>query len=360
MPLIEEIPVDKPDGGRESVKVLIVAVEQTAGSALYGMVDVLMAAGNLWQAMAREPEHRMFHVDIVALDRAPFRCGHGIPVIPDFSITDNPGGEILILPELWLGPDESLHGQYPALIAWIKRKFQEGITIYSACSGTVMLAETGLLNGYEATSHWGYQDLFRKHYPEVHFQAQPNLVFSDPSARIVTAGGATSWHDLALHIIARHGSPGEALRIAKVYLLKWHEESQLPFTPLVRRSLHGDSVVRHCETWLAEHFRENGALQKLVEVSDIPERSLKRRFKAATGHTLIEHLHNLRVEEAKKMLETAHSPVAEISAAVGYEDISFFRALFRRLTGLTPGQYRRLFQPILRDGEQKRSCEQVV
>src|SRR5690606_13715627 len=107
-----------------------------------------------------------------------------------------------------------------------------------------------------------------------------------------------------------------------------------------------DSVVRHCETWLAEHFRENGALQKLVEVSDIPERSLKRRFKAATGHTLIEHLHNLRVEEAKKMLETTHGPVAEISAAVGYEDISFFRALFRRLTGLTPGQYRRLFQPI--------------
>lgn len=352
--------MDKPGGGHDSVKVLIVAVEQTAGSALYGMVDVLMAAGNLWQAMAHEPEHRLFQVDVVAIDRAPFRCGNGIPVIPNFSIADNPGGEILILPELWLGPDESLHGQYPVLMSWIKRKFQEGITIYSACSGTVMLAETGLLNGHEATSHWGYQELFRKHYPEVHFLAQPNLVFAEPSARIVTAGGATSWHDLALHIIARHGSPGEALRIAKVYLLKWHEESQLPFTPLVRKTLHGDSVVRHCETWLAEHFRENGALHKLVEVSDIPERSLKRRFKAATGQTLIEHLHNLRVEEAKKMLETTHSPVAEISVAVGYEDISFFRALFRRLTGLTPGQYRRLFQPILRDGDQKKLCERVV
>jgi transcriptional regulator GlxA family with amidase domain len=209
-----------------------------------------------------------------------------------------------------------------------------------------------LLNGFEATSHWGYQDLFHKDYPEIRFLAQPNLVFADPSGRIVTAGGTTSWHDLALHIIARYGSPGEALRIAKVYLLKWHGEGQLPFAPLVRRTLHGDSVVRQCEDWLKKHFKKNGSLQKVVELSKIPERSLKRRFKAATGHTLIDHLHNLRIEEAKNLLETTRNAIAEISVAVGYEDVSFFRQLFRRLTGLTPGEYRRLFKPVLQgDGE---------
>ena len=99
-----------------------------------------------------------------------------------------------------------------------------------------MLAETGLLDGCEATSHWGYQDMFSKRYPDVHFRPEPNLVFADVEGRIVTAGGTTSWHDLAVHIISRYASPGEALRIAKVYLLKWHGEGQLPYAALVRRN----------------------------------------------------------------------------------------------------------------------------
>lgn len=107
------------------IKVLIVAVQQTAGSALYGMVDVLMAAGNLWQTLMREGvEQCIFQVSIVALSGSAFRCGNGIPVTPDFSITGNPQGEILILPELWLGPDESIHGKYLELVEWIRQKFQ--------------------------------------------------------------------------------------------------------------------------------------------------------------------------------------------------------------------------------------------
>lgn len=112
----------------------------------------------------------------------------------------------------------------------------------------MMLAETGLLDGYCATSHWGYRDLFRKQYPKVRFEPAPNLVFARADGRIVTAGGTTSWHDLALHIIGRHASPGEALRIAKVYLMKWHAEGQLPYAPLVVEQPHGDAMVRRCET----------------------------------------------------------------------------------------------------------------
>ena len=110
-----------------------------------------------------------------------------------------------------------------------------------------MLAETGLLDGRDATSHWGYQDLFRRRYPQIRFRPEPSLCFADPAGRIVTAGGTTSWHDLALHIIARHASPGEAIRIAKVYLLKLHDEGQLPYAPLVRRQPHSDAPVRSCE-----------------------------------------------------------------------------------------------------------------
>ena len=324
------------------------AVPETAGSALYGMLDVLMAAGNIWQTLVRsESEQHLFNVRIVSTHKRAFTCGNNIPVNPDCSIKDNPKASIVILPELWLGPDEDIKGRYPALMEWIRQQYKAGTTMYSACSGAIMLAESGLLDGCPATSHWGYQDLFRKQYPRVDFQPEPNLVFADTAGRIVTAGGTTSWHDLAIHIISRHASSGEALRIAKVYLLKWHGEGQLPYASLVRSAPHADSVVRKCEEWLKQHYKQANALQQLVEQAGIPERTLKRRFKAATGTTLIEYTQNLRIEEAKRRLEAGQMPIDDISIESGYEDASFFRRLFKRLTGLTPGQYRKLFQPVV-------------
>lgn len=334
------------------VEVLIVAVPETAGSALYGMLDVLLAAGNIWQTLVRtKTEPALFQVRIVSPRRKTFTCGNGIPVRPDCVVADEPTGDIVILPELWLGPDEDIEGRYPELMDWLRRRYANGATLYSACSGALMLAATGLLDGCEATSHWGYQDLFNKRYPKVHFRPEPNLVFADPEGRIVTAGGTTSWHDLAIHIIARHGSPGEALRIARVYLLKWHGEGQLPYATLVRRQPHADSVVRSCEEWLGENFQQADAIKQAVGQASIPERTLKRRFKAATGTTLIDYLQNLRVEAGKRLLESGQGPVDEVSASVGYEDASFFRRLFKRRTGLTPSQYRRMFQPISRSNK---------
>jgi transcriptional regulator GlxA family with amidase domain len=330
------------------IDVIIVAVPETAGSALYGMLDVLLAAGNIWQTLVRADSlNTLFRVRIISPTGEPFTCGNCIPVRPELSVEENPETQIVILPELWLGPDEHLHGRYPELMGWIRRQHERGASIYSACSGAVMLAETGLLDQCEATSHWGYQDLFRKYYPNVRFRPEPNLAFADPSGRIVTAGGTTSWHDLAIHIISRHCSPGEALRIAKVYLLKWHGEGELPYETLVRNNPHADSVAHTCEKWLGEHFTEQGVIPKVVELANIPERTLKRRFKIATGSSLIERLQDLRVEEAKRLLEASAMPVDEISFDVGYEDASFFRRLFKRRTGLTPSQYRRMFKPIL-------------
>ena len=336
----------KPD--ISPIDVIIIAVPETAGSALYGMLDVLLAAGNIWQTLARTgPVEKLFRVRILSPTGEPFVCGNGIPINPALSVKEDPEPQIVILPEIWLGPDEHMKGRYPELMDWIRRQHEKGASIYSACSGAVMLAETGLLDDCEATSHWGYQDLFRKYYPKVRFRPEPNLVFADPTGQIVSAGGTTSWHDLAIHIISRHCSPGEALRIAKVYLLKWHGEGQLPYETLVRNNPHADSVVRTCEKWLEGHYQEQGAIPRVVELSNVPERTLKRRFKIATGSSLIEYLQNLRVEEAKRLLEAGEMPVDEISFEVGYEDPSFFRRLFKRRAGLTPSQYRRMFKPVL-------------
>ena len=330
------------------VEVLLVAVPETAGSSLYGMLDVLLAAGNIWQTLTRTgDEQKLFRAGIVAATDRPFTCGNGIPVNPDCQVADDPGAEIIIVPELWLGPDESIRGRYPELVTWLRGQYDAGASLYSACSGAVLLAETGLLDGCPATSHWGYQDLFRENYPSVRFDPAPNLCYADSEGRIVTAGGVTSWHDLAMHIIARYASPGEALRIAKVYLLKWHAEGDLPYASLDRHIPHNDSVVRRCENWLREHLDDHEAVSRVTEMAAIPERTLKRRFKAATGSSLIDYLQNLRIEEAKRSLENTDLPIEEISERVGYSDASFFRRLFKRLTGLTPSHYRRFFQPVL-------------
>jgi transcriptional regulator GlxA family with amidase domain len=211
--------------------------------------------------------------------------------------------------------------------------------------GALLLAETGLLDGCPATSHWGYADLFRTCYPRIRFDPAPNLVLARSDGRIVTAGGTTSWHDLALHIIGRHASPGEALRIAKVYLMKWHAEGQLPFTPLVVDQPHGDAVARRCERWLQEHWRHVDPVRQVISVAGIPPRTLERRFKAATGCSLLEYVQRLRIEQAKRLLEETALPLDDVVVDCGYAEVSSFRRLFRRLTGLTPREYRRLFRP---------------
>ena len=135
-------------------------------------------------------------MQVVSERRRSFRCGNRIPVEPDAGIEDLADADIVILPELWLGPDEDLQGRYPALIEWIRARYEGGACVYSACSGALMLAETGLLDGCDATSHWGYQDLFRRRYPNVRFRPEPNLCFADArgasSPRAARPRGTTS------------------------------------------------------------------------------------------------------------------------------------------------------------------------
>lgn len=265
---------------------------------------------------------------------------------PDLTINEKSNADIIVVSELWLAANDDLRDRYSDLKEWLRQRYHAGNTIYSACSGAVLLAASGLLKGKSATCHWGYADLFRRSFPDVHFIPEPNIVFADDSGHIVTAGGATSWHDLAIHIISRHCSPGEALHIAKLYLLQWHGDGQLPFASLVRRQAHADSVVRKAEDWLRGHFREPHAVANVVAECGIAERSLKRRFAAATGSTVIGYVQNLRIEEAKRLLETGDSPFDDIARTVGYENPAFFRKLFKRCTGLTAGHYRRMFRPI--------------
>lgn len=328
----------------------LLVLPESAGASLYGMLDVLSSTGTVWRELAGLDEGTpLVRPYLVSLTKERFTLSHNIPVQPDLTIAEAGYPKVLIITDLWLAPDDPMADRYADLKAWLRDCRAAGTMIYSVCTGSVLLAAAGLLDGLDVASHWGYEDLFRRNFPDVRFDPAPSMCFSDPQGRLVTAGGASAWQDLALHIISRHVSPGEALHTAKVFLLKMHSEGQLPYTNRVRRLSHADSVVRHAETWLAENYCAADPVAGVVATCGVAERTLKRRFRQATGVTLIAYAQNLRIEAAKRVLETARTPVEDVAAAVGYENVTFFRRLFKRGTGLSPGDYRRMFKPLSAD-----------
>ncbi|RAH97416.1 AraC family transcriptional regulator [Acuticoccus sediminis] len=326
----------------------LLCLPESSGSSLYGMLEILAVTGTAWRTASRaEPGRALIRPHVVSPTGEPYTGLHGIPIRPDLAFRDVTAPEVVIITDLWLTPDDAITDRHEEAKAWLRSCFEAGSTIYSACSGSVLLAAAGLLDGRIATSHWGLEDLFRRSFPLVRFEVGSTLCLSDPTGRLVTSGGASSWHDLAIHIISRHTSPGEALDIAKFFLMKWHSEGQLPYSALVRRLPHADGVVRRAEAWLAENYAQPDPVAAVVKVCGIAERSLKRRFKDATGTSLLCYAQNLRIEAAKRILETDDRPVESIATAVGYGNQTFFREVFKRSTGLTPAAYRRMFRPFV-------------
>jgi transcriptional regulator GlxA family with amidase domain len=158
------------------------------------------------------------------------------------------------------------------------------------------------------------------------------------------AGASASWHDLVLYLVARYIDPTASQALAKFFLLQWHEDGQAPYVVFDARIDHGDAVVRRVQEWLTEHFPVANPVEEMVRRSGLPARSFKRRFTKATGYSPISYVQHLRVEDAKRRLERTDAPVDKISWAVGYEDATAFRRLFKRITHLTPSAYRRKFR----------------
>lgn len=324
----------------------MLALPESSGAALYGMFEVLSTAGGpMRENNGMDAAPTALVPRIVSTSPEYFCCAHAIPVVPNCVIDAANIPSVLIVTEFWLAPGDDMTDRYDDLKQWLRLCWEGGTTIYSTCVGSVLLAAAGLLDGRPATSHWAFEDLFRTSFPKVKFDPSPSICFSDPSGRLVTSAGATSWHDLALHIIAHHVSPEEAILTAKFFLLNLHPDGQLPYANRINRRPHADSVVRRAETWLAENFRDPDPVAGVVEAIGTPERSLKRRFTQATGQTLISYAQNLRVEAAKRLLESSTVSVEEIAIDVGYENVAFFRRLFKRCSGLGPSEYRRLYRP---------------
>ena len=328
--------------------VALLAAPETSASVLYGLYDVLLSVGAVYPDMTMgTPGDALLDVRIVAAEKAPFRCFGNILVEPHAAIDELDRVDVVIVCDMYSPIDTPPHGRYVSETDWLRRMHANGALIASVCTGSLMLAEAGLLDGRQCASHWAYSDLFRRDYPQVDMREGSILNLTSEHDGLITAGGVTAWQDLALHLIGRLCGPEHASRTAKVYLLAGHEDGQLPFAAMTRRTQTSDAVISRCQAWIGEHFTSPNPVAAMTERSGLTPRTFGRRFRAATGSLPIEYVHALRIEEAKRILELETGSIDEVGYTVGYEDPTFFRRLFKRKTGLTPAAYRRKYADIL-------------
>lgn len=335
-----------PSGGATAgPSVCILALPESSGAVLYGLFEVFSTFAGTWSAlMTDDPVEAGFDARIVARGKENFRCFGGAPVTPQASMAEVERADVVIVTDLAVDPRDDHRERWPDIGSWLHRLHDGGAMVCSVCSGSVLLAAAGFLDGRPATTHWGYVDHFRRFFPAVDLKPNRILLPSGPGERVVTTGGMAAWEDLALYLIARFHGQAVAVRTAKLFLFGDHSEGQLLYAARLIPKRIEDGAVARAQAWLAEHYASPNCLERMTAVAGLPERTFKRRFKKATGLTPLEYIQTLRIEEAKHILEATDDPIDSIVATVGYDDPASFRRLFKRQTGVTPGRYRQKYR----------------
>lgn len=228
----------------------------------------------------------------------------------------------------------------PAAAAWMRAQHLGGATLCSVCAGAFVLAETGLIDGRRATTHWAFARQLAQRFPKVHL-ADEHMVVDEGD--IITAGGILAWADLGLTLVDRLLGPATMLATARFLLVEPPQQDQRRFAQFVPRFDHRDAAVRAVQHHIHAHAASMEGVADLAGMAGMTGRTFLRRFSAATGFTPVEYLQQVRVSKAREALERTLAPVDRIAWDVGYSDPAAFRRVFQKLTGLPPAAYRQQF-----------------
>ncbi|WP_265520010.1 GlxA family transcriptional regulator [Nitratireductor luteus] len=328
----------------------LLTLPESYPGALYSLHELLGMAGRGWAHVTGEPEAAScrFSPRLVSRDGLAVASPAGPSIAVEAALEDMAQPDIVIVADLAFRLDGDTRGLWTEEAAWARRAYAAGAVVCSICSGSLFLAEAGLLNGIEATTHWSAAPVFRDHYPQVRLRPERILCPAGPEHRIVSAGGASTWAELGLYLIARFSGSLEARRMSKIFLLGDKSDGQLPFAAMARPRQHEDGAVAAAQLWIADNYSAPNPVGRMAEAAGLPERTFSRRFRKATGYGPVEYVQAMRIEEAKQMLETTAEPTDSIALAIGYADPVFFRRIFKRTVGVTPARYRQRFSAFLR------------
>jgi len=320
-------------------KVIILAAHNSVLSTIASPMDMFLQAGVLWNVTMGEKPSPVFDVKIVTSNGEPVMAINKVPVVPACSMHDIEAADLIIIPSqgFLFDPNADDHNER---INWLKSWYEKGADLASVCGGAFTLASTGLLNGKTATTHWGMAKEFNKMFPEVDLRTD-QLVTDE--GRLFCGGGISADLNLSLYLIEKYCGRDMALQSSRCTMVDMDCTSQSPFSMFTPEKNHGDNKVLEAQQWMEKNLSAKIDIDAMAVTAGMSLRQFNRRFRSATGESVTNYLQLIRVDAAKHDLVNTNLPFEEISPNAGYENVSFFRRVFKKNTSLTPAQYRLRF-----------------
>ena len=323
-----------------TTNVTILFPDSTFSSTATGPMEVFRHAGMLWNNFTGMQPVSHFRVTTASIDGRAIRCDGPIQIQPEAAIGDIRETDLIFIPSTGLNVEDVVE-RNAAIVPWLLRWHERGAAIASVCSGVGLVAATGLLDGRRATTHWSLAKRFQEKYPAVRWQ--PELIVTE-DGKFYCGGGVNSSLDLSVYLVERFCGHEVAMQSAKALLIEMPRAWQSGFAILPLKAEHSDDAILNAQEWLHKNFQQTFPVEAPAEHVGMSLRNFVRRFKMATGDSPLLYLQKLRVAAAKKLLENDHRSIQEISDAVGYQDVAFFRKVFQRHTGVSPSAYRQKFE----------------
>lgn len=312
---------------------ILVPEGQNNLSSIVGTYKILTRANAYWKENGKRT---LYTIELAGISKKVSFHDDLFTVHPHKHISAITQTSLIIIPSLNHNYQKAVKANR-LLIDWIEKQYKNGAEIASICTGAFLLASSGLLNGKACSTHWAFANTFRAMFPGVNLQ--PDKLITDENG-IYTNGGAYSFLNLILYLVEKYFDRQTAIFCSKVFQIEMDRQSQSAFIIFTGQKLHSDEVVRQAQTYIENNLQEKISMEALSSKLAVGRRNFDRRFIKAAGNTPVEYAQRVKMEAAKKALETSRKNINEIMYEVGYSDVKAFREVFRKITGMSPLEYR--------------------
>lgn len=302
-------------------------------SSIVGAYKIFKRANAYWKETGRK---ELFTVQLAGISKEVNFYEGLFTVTPNTHISAITKTHLIIIPSLNHNYQNAVRGN-ELLIDWMVKQYKDGAEIASICTGAFMLASSGLLDGKSCSTHWAAADTFRSMFPKVNLQT--DQLVTDENG-IYTNGGAYSFLNLMIYLVEKYYDRQTAIFCSKVFQIEMDRQSQSAFTIFTGQKLHGDELVKEAQAYIESKLQEKISVEHLASRFAVGRRNFDRRFIKATGNTPVEYSQRVKIESAKKAFETTRKTINEVMYEVGYSDVKAFREVFRKITGMSPLEYR--------------------
>ncbi len=319
---------------------IIVPKSNVVLSSVVGPYKVFSSV-NAFLLESGKSETPFFNIDLVGIDKTTVLYDGAFSINCTATINDINKTDLIIIPAAI--PQhvlQELEINY-AFVPWMKQqRLLHNTEIASLCFGAFLLAETGLVDHKQCTTHWAGIELFKQRYPQI--DVKPEKIVTDEEG-IYSSGGAYSFLNLLIHLVQKYCGKEAAIYVSKMFEIEIDRDNQNQFAIFKSQKNHPDALVREAQIYIENHTTEKISVEELSKKLAISNRNFIRRFKKATGNTPLEYIQRVKVETAKHALESSLQTINEVMFSIGYSDTKAFRNLFKRYTGLTPATYKQKY-----------------